>query len=244
FVAFVAVVYALPPWNVSPHFSVGSNVDSSVIDDNELKKELLVAVSLEKAAQNAAAEADLFYSKAKAVMTHVMEKMRSSTINANSPQLPNSNRVYRRQLNIEFPKSQTRLSDPLLEYDDFFSRPIFSHMKIVSHSKLLTAPAFSTEHEQNAMEIEPSSLEPARVSFLQKLLHHQTGLNRGNRMKHLRSHYSQSKFEKLLDKYNGHEFDTSDLLDTNLTPAEYLDGMQYLKQSESNADPLVDGQVL
>ncbi|KAF8566160.1 hypothetical protein P879_09786 [Paragonimus westermani] len=177
-------------------------------------------------------------------MTHVMGKMESSTINANSPQLPNNNRIYRRQLNSEFPEPQTRLNDPLLEYDEFFSWPIFSPMNTVSHSKLLTAPAFSTAREQNAMEIEPSSLEPARVSFLQKLLNHRTGLNRDNGMNHLRSHYSQSKFEKLLDNYNGHEFDASNLLDTNLTPAEYLDGMQYLKQSEGNADPLVDGQVL
>ncbi|KAF6776002.1 hypothetical protein AHF37_04968 [Paragonimus kellicotti] len=234
FVTLVASVYALPSWNVSPHFSVGSNDYNSVTDDNELKKELIVAVLLEKAAQNAAAESDLLYVKAKTVLARAMEKVRSSTINTNLPQPLNNKRIYRRQMNTEYPKSQeARLNDPLLEFGGPFSRPVFSPMESDSQSKLLTAPAFPSELEQHAEAIELSSLEPARVSLLQKLIHHRMGLNTGDEMKYLRSHYSQDKFENFLDKYGGREFDASDLLDTNLTPTEYLDGTQYPKYSET-----------
>ncbi|KAF7252165.1 hypothetical protein EG68_08781 [Paragonimus skrjabini miyazakii] len=215
FVALVAVVYALPSWNISPHFPVGPNDDNSVIDDNEPKKELLVAVLLEKAAQNAAAESDLLYSEARTVLAHAMKGMRSSTFNTNLPQLLNNKRSYRRQMNIEYPKSQkARLSDPLLEYDELYSRPVFGPMESDISSKLLTA--FPSEPEKNAVAIQPSSLESARISLLQKLLHHRMGLNTDDEMKYLQSHDSQDKFEKLSDKYSGRESDASDMLDTNL----------------------------
>ncbi|KAF5396643.1 hypothetical protein PHET_10651 [Paragonimus heterotremus] len=245
FVALVAVVYALPPRNVSPHFSVGPNDGNPVIDDNELKKDLLIAVLLEKAAQDAAAESDLLFSKAKTVLAHAMEEMMSSTINTNLPQPLTNKRIYRGQMNIEYPKSQkARLSDPLLESDELFSRPVFSPVESGSHSKLLTAPAFPSDHEQLAVAKEKSPLELPRVLLLQKLLQHRMELNTDDEEKYLRSYYSQDKFENLLDNYSGREFDASDLLDTNLTPAEYLDVIQYPEQSESNVDPLVHEQLL